>query len=57
MDVQLAFYTRLEGVAYGYFGMRHIKPKGDDAKFLDANGAGIKAFDELVKSISTNPKR
>lgn len=56
MEVQLAFYTRPEGVAYGYFGMRHKKPKGDDAKFMDANGAGIKAFDELVKSISSNPK-
>ena len=56
MEVQLAFYTRPEGVAYGYFGMRHKKPKGDDAKFLDANGKGIKAFDELVKSITPNPK-
>jgi hypothetical protein len=51
MEVQLAFYSRPEGVAYGYFGMRHKKAKSDDAKFLDANGVGVKAFDELAKSI------
>jgi hypothetical protein len=56
MEVQLAFYARPEGVAYGYFAMRHKKPKSDDAKFLDSNGAGVKAFDELVKSIGSNPK-
>src|SRR3954469_2839913 len=49
MEVQLAFYNRSEGVAYGYFGMRHKKAKGDDAKFLDAQGSGVKAFDELLK--------
>jgi hypothetical protein len=51
MEIQLAFYARPEGVAYGYFGMRHKKAKSDDAKFLDANGVGVKAFDEMVKSI------
>jgi len=57
MEVQLAFYTRPEGVAYGYFGMRHTKPKGDDAKFLDANGAGVKAFDEFAKTISSKERK
>ena len=52
MEVQLALYSRPEGVAYGYFGMRHKKAKGDDAKFLDSEGAGVKAFDELAKSIN-----
>jgi len=57
MEVQLAFYSRPEGFAYGYFAMRHKKPKGDDARFLDANGGGVKAFDELVKSINNKPKQ
>lgn len=52
MEVQLAFYSRPEGVAYGYFGMRHKKAKDDDAKFLDSGGAGVKGFDELAKSIN-----
>ena len=53
MEVQLAFYVRADkGVAYGYYAMRHKKPKGDDAKFLDASGGGVKALDELAKSIS-----
>jgi len=56
MELQLAFYSRAEGVAYGYFAMRYKKPKGDDAKFLDASGGGVKAFDELVKSISKQKK-
>jgi hypothetical protein len=52
MEVQLAFYVRADkGLAYGYFGMRHKKAKGDDAKFLDAAGAGLKALDELAASI------
>jgi hypothetical protein len=57
MEVQLAFYVRSDkGVAYGYFGMRHKKGKGDDAKFLDSSGAGVKAFDELARSIGDKPK-
>jgi hypothetical protein len=51
MEVQLAFYVRPEGVAYGYYGMRHKKGGGEDAKFLKGDGAGVKAFDELAKSI------
>ncbi|HEX7722178.1 MAG TPA: hypothetical protein VF397_08465 [Pyrinomonadaceae bacterium] len=57
MEVQLAFYSRPEGVAYGYFAMRHKKPKGDDGKFLDSSGAGLKALDELAKSISSKAKQ
>jgi len=53
MEIQLAFYVRSEGVAYGYFGMRHKKGGGEDAKFLDAAGKGLKAFDEFAKSISS----
>ena len=55
MEVQLAFYSRPQGMAYGYFGMRHKKAKGDDAKFLDSNGSGVKALDELAKSIQSKP--
>jgi len=52
MEVQLAFYVRADkGVAYGYFAMRHKKGGGEDAKFLDSKGAGIKALDELANSI------
>lgn len=54
MEVQLAFYSRPEGVAYGYFAMRHKKAKDDDAKFLDAKGSGVKALDEVSKSMMTN---
>jgi len=56
MEVQLAFYIRAEGVAYGYFAMRHKKGQSDDAKFLDASGAGVKDFDELMNSIGNKPK-
>jgi hypothetical protein len=57
MEVQLAFYVRSDkGVAYGYFGMRHKKGKGDDAKFLDSSGKGVKALDELAGSIGDKPK-
>ena len=51
MEVQLAFYVRSEGVAYGYYGMRHKKGGGENAKFMDAAGTGVKPFDELAKSI------
>ena len=51
-ELQIAYYVRNEGVTYGYFAMRHKKSKGEDAKFVDGTGAGVKAFDELAKSIS-----
>ena len=52
MEVQLAFYVRADkGVAYGYFAMRHKKGGGEDAKFLDSKGSGLKALDELANSI------
>lgn len=57
MDVQLAFYVRIDtGVAYGYYAMKHKKSESDDGKFLDASGGGVKAFDELAKSIG-GPQR
>jgi hypothetical protein len=56
MEIQLAFYARPEGVAYGYAGMRHKKGQSDDAKFLDNSGAGVKEFAELAESIGSKPK-
>jgi hypothetical protein len=57
MELQLAFYVRPDtGVAYGYFAMRHKKGASDDGKFLDSSGAGVKAFDELARSIGVKPK-
>lgn len=57
LELQVIFYARPEGVAYGYFAMRHKKAQKDDAKFVNENGAGVKAFDELAKTISSNPKQ
>ena len=57
-EVQLAFYERPEGFAYGYFAMRHTN--GDkrcpEGQFIDSFGAGVKAFDAFVDSISAKPK-
>lgn len=53
MEVQVVVYERTTGVrpfVYGYFAMRHTKSKGDDARFIDENGKGVKEFDELWKS-------
>jgi len=52
-EVQVAIYERTGGprpFLYGYFAMRHKPQKGDDGKFLDAQGNGVKAFDKLWKS-------
>jgi len=52
-EVQVTIYERTTGARpflYGYFGMRHNPAKGDDAKFLDDQGQGVKAFDKLWKS-------
>jgi hypothetical protein len=50
MSVQVAIYIRQDKeLAYGYFAMKDKKK--DDAKFLDAKGNGLKAFDELARSI------
>jgi hypothetical protein len=52
-EVQVTIYERTTGVRpflYGYFGMRHNPSKSDDAKFLDDQGQGVKAFDKLWKS-------
>ena len=57
MQIQLAFYSRPEGVAYGYFAMRHKKKQDDDARFVDEKGSGVKAFDEMAKTISSEPKK
>lgn len=52
-ETQVAIYERAtEGkpALYGYFAMRHKSGKGDDGKFLDEQGQGVKAFDKLWKS-------
>jgi hypothetical protein len=52
-ETQVAIYERSTGsqpVLYGYFAMRHKPGKGDDGKFLDEQGEGVKAFDKLWKS-------
>ncbi|HEY5838591.1 MAG TPA: hypothetical protein VIT19_06100 [Pyrinomonadaceae bacterium] len=51
MEVQLAFYVRSEGVAYGYYAMRHKNDGGKDGKFLKSDGTGVKALDSLAKTI------
>lgn len=52
-ETQVAIYERATGgqpALYGYFAMRHKPSKGDDGKFLDEQGLGVKAFDKLWKS-------
>jgi hypothetical protein len=52
-EVQVVIYERTTGprpFLYGYFGMRHNPGKGDDAKFVDDQGQGVKAFDKLWQS-------
>ena len=52
-EVQVVIYERTGGprpFLYGYFAMRHKAGKGDDGKFLDDQGNGVKAFDKLWKS-------
>ena len=55
-EVQLAFYERPDGIAYGYFAMRHTN--GDkrcpEGQFIDSFGAGVKAFGAFVDSIGAN---
>jgi hypothetical protein len=54
-DMQVAIYQRTHGsraFLYGYFAMRHKPGQGDDGKFLDEQGKGVKAFDKLWKSFS-----
>lgn len=52
-ELQVAIYERTGGprpFLYGYFAMRHKSGKGDDGKFLDDLGQGVKAFDKLWQS-------
>lgn len=55
MQVQLASYIFTlseKKVAYGYFAMQHVeKRRGDDGRFLDSSGGGVKDFEKLWKSI------
>jgi hypothetical protein len=54
-ELQIAIYERTTGprpFLYGYFAMRHKAHKGDDGKFLDEQGQGVKAFDKLWQSFS-----
>ncbi|HEY0077062.1 MAG TPA: hypothetical protein VGB73_00340 [Pyrinomonadaceae bacterium] len=51
-EIQVVSYERVGGVrpfVYGYFAMRS-KGKNSGAKFLDAEGKGVKEFDELWQS-------
>lgn len=61
-DVQLAFYSRPDGFAYGYFAMRNnagapLDRRCPDGKFLDSLGGGVPAFDEFMKSIRIEVKQ
>ena len=57
MEVQLAVYVRSDkGVAYGYFAKKNKKGGGENAKFLNDSGGGVKAFDKLANSIGSEPK-
>ena len=52
-EVQVVIYecsTSPAPFLYGYFAMRHTSPKGDDGKFLDESGKGVKSFDKLWQS-------
>jgi hypothetical protein len=54
MELQFVTYERTTGVRpflYGYFAMRHKSGKGDNARFIDEQGKGVKAFDELWQSM------
>lgn len=53
MEVRIASYERMENsylLVYAYFAMRHKSSKGDDGKFLDDQGTGVKEFDSLWQS-------
>ena len=55
MEVQVVTYERTTGVrpfVYGYFAMRHLSHKSDDARFIDESGGGVKEFDQLWQSLS-----
>lgn len=59
MEVQVLTYHRAENsslFAYGYFAMRHKSGKGDDGKFLDEQGKGVKDFDKLWQSFGGKKK-
>ena len=54
MELQFVTYERTTGVrpfVYGYFAMRHKSGKGDNARFIDEQGKGVKGFDELWQSM------
>jgi len=61
-DVQLAFYSRADGIGYGYFAMRYkpVSPgehKCPDGEFLDPSGGGVALFDEFANSIRLETKQ
>jgi hypothetical protein len=53
MELQFVTYERTTGAPflYGYFAMRHKSGKGDNGRFIDEQGKGVKAFDELWQSM------
>jgi hypothetical protein len=56
-DVQLAFYSRVDGIGYGYFAMRArtatLGPRCPDGQFLDPSGGGVAVFEAFAQSIRT----
>jgi hypothetical protein len=58
-EVQVATYERTEGsylLVYGYFAMRQISGKGENGRFLDEQGQGVKDFDKLWQSFGGKKK-
>jgi hypothetical protein len=59
IEVQVATYERMEGthlVVYGYFAGRNRSGKGDNGRFLDEQGKGVKDFDKLWQSFGGQKK-
>jgi hypothetical protein len=58
-EVQIATYERMENshlLVYGYFAMRHTSGKGENGRFLDEQGKGVKDFDKLWQSFRGQKK-
>lgn len=60
IEVQVGAYERTENsylLVYGYFAMRHKSGKGDNGRFLDEQGKGVKEFDKLWQSFGGKKKK
>lgn len=59
IEMQIATYERIENsnlLVYGYFAMRHKSGKGDNGRFLDEQGKGVKDFEKLWQSFGGQKK-